>query len=183
MAEASSTPTAFHPDPAQFLLDVHLIHELKARYCRYLDTKQWDLMPDLFAADARFEGFGSAPTGADAAMFVSGLSTRLKDAITIHHCHMPEIAFTSATAARGIWAMMDYVEFPPGQVSKEAMGQRGFFGYGHYQEEYCKEGGVWRIAFARLTRMRIDPVAADPFARRETLLAAVPGWLGTERAG
>lgn len=161
----------------QRLLDREQIKELKARYCRYLDTKRWDLLPTLFAPEARFEGFGSAPTGADASVFVAGVSTRMKDAISIHHCHTPEIAFSSATEARGIWAMMDYVEFPPGQAIKEAPGQRAFHGYGYYEETYRKLDGTWLISFTRLTRMRIDPGAPDAFARRETLLGPARDWL------
>ena len=41
-------------------------------------------------------------------------SANLKDAITVHHGHMPEIEMTSDTTACGILAMYDYVQFTNG---------------------------------------------------------------------
>ncbi len=37
------------------------IHQLKARYCRFLDSRQWLSLRALFTDDARFDGLGSAP--------------------------------------------------------------------------------------------------------------------------
>lgn len=136
--------------------DLAVIGQLKARYCRFIDTKQWGALEALFTADARFEGLGSAPDGADRAIFVGGIAARFRDATSVHHCHMPEIAMTGPDSARGIWAMMDYVQRPPGVVVAEAPGHPGFRGYGHYEEEYRREAGTWRICFLRLTRLRIE---------------------------
>ena len=41
---------------ARRALDLDAIHQLKARYCRFIDTKQWDRLASVFTADARFEG-------------------------------------------------------------------------------------------------------------------------------
>lgn len=164
-------------EPAAMLLDREHIKELKARYCRFIDTKQWDRLATLFTPETRFDGFGSAPSGSDAATFVAGISRRLAGAISIHHCHMPEISFTGAGRARGIWSMMDYLEFPPDAVPKEAPESRGFMGYGYYEEEYVRSEGVWRFSRLRLARMRIDPLPADHPAARPGLLAPSPGWL------
>jgi hypothetical protein len=60
--------------------------------------------------------------------------------------------------ARGIWAMFDWVEFPAPQSGGPSAGQRGFIGYGHYHEKYRKKNGIWKIAFLRLTRLRLDPL-------------------------
>ncbi len=54
-------------DNRYHLLSLELIAQLKARYCRYIDTKQWDRLGSLFADDCKFEGLGSAPAGADVA--------------------------------------------------------------------------------------------------------------------
>ena len=51
------------------------VRQLKARYCRFLDTKQWERLKELFAADARFDGFTSVPDGSDPTTFVNALST------------------------------------------------------------------------------------------------------------
>ena len=32
------------------------VRAAKARYCRYVDTKQWDKLSSLFTDDCRFEG-------------------------------------------------------------------------------------------------------------------------------
>jgi hypothetical protein len=67
---------------------------------------------------------------------------------------MPEIEVTGADTARGVWAMFDFVEWPPA-----ATGERvGLNGYGHYLEEYAREDGEWRIARTRLERLRVDPL-------------------------
>lgn len=165
----------------RWLVDLEEIKRLKARYCRYVDTKQWDKLATLFAPGTTFEGFGSAPPGADAAMFISGISKRLADVVSIHHCHMPEIEMTGAETARGLWSMMDYLEFPADSAPKEAPGSRGFYGWGYYEEEYKRTGpntgDPWQFTFLRLTRQRIDPLPADHPARRAGVLAPSPSWI------
>ncbi|GHD52839.1 bile-acid 7-alpha-dehydratase [Thalassobaculum fulvum] len=159
------------------LLALEEIKRLKAAYCRYLDTKQWDRLRSLFADDTVFEGFGSAPTGSTADQFVAGVAGRLTDAVTIHHCHMPEIEFIAPHRARGVWAMMDLVELGGGRSPKEAPGHRGFHGLGHYEEEYRVVDGAWKFCFLRLTRLRVDPLPLDHPLPRTDLLAHSPDWL------
>jgi len=159
------------------LLSLEEIKRLRSRYCRYIDTKQWQDLPLLFSPEARFEGFGSAPMGADVTTFVKGVSSRLQSAISIHHCHMPEIVFCGPNSARGIWAMMDYLEWPAGFSPKEAPGQSGFFGYGHYEEEYTKLEGRWTISFLRLTRLRIDALSTTNPMPLKGLLSASRNWV------
>ena len=164
----------------QYLLAVDGIRNTKARYCRYMDTKQWGLMPDLFTADCHVEGFDSAPDGANASKLVEGLSNRFKDAISVHHCHMGEVEITGVGEARAIWAMEDFVEWPD-NVPSTPTAPRGFYGYGHYEEAYRLTEGVWKIAHMRLTRLRIDliPDSQDrplPGRRR-----ADPHWLESKR--
>jgi hypothetical protein len=154
------------------------IRALKARYCRYIDTKQWDRLRGLFSADARFEGFGSAPDGSDADAFVRGVSTRLKDAVSIHHCHTPDIVFFGPSRARGVWAMQDHLEWPQPIRLKEAPEARGFVGFGHYEEEYVREAGAWKMHLLRLTRLRIDPLpTGGNFPDAAGLRLASPRWL------
>lgn len=160
------------------LHDLERIKQLKARYCRYIDTKQWDRLRAIFAPDVRFEGLGSAPTGATLDDFITGISGRMKTAVSIHHCHTPEIEFTGPDSARGVWAMMDFVDWPNGPNPRETPDSRGFFGYGHYEEEYRRLDGEWKISFLRLTRLRVDPIAADHPKSRQGLLPHSPDWLG-----
>jgi hypothetical protein len=152
-------------DSRYHLLSFELIAQLKARYCRYIDTKQWDKLPSLFTA------------GADVATFVKGVSTRLAPVISVHHVHQPELVLTSATTARGVWAMEDFLEWQDGGTPKEAPGTKGFRGYGHYEEEYRREGDTWKISFLRLARLRIDAVPLDHPAPRMGACQATPDWV------
>ncbi len=150
---------------------------LKSRYCRFIDTKQWGRLRDLFLPDARFEGLGSAPQGAGLDTFIDGISTRFAQATSVHHCHMPDIVLTGADAARGTWAMTDYVQWPEGFPVAEVPGHPGFFGYGYYEEEYARRDGLWKIAFLRLTRIRFDALPVGHPGPRPGRLQADLNWL------
>lgn len=128
------------------LLDVEAIHQLKARYFRSMDTKDWDGLSACFTKDleADFrEGPGMLAHGRD--NYIEQISAILADATTIHHGHTPEIVILDESRARGIWAMDDIVVLPGLQLQ----------GWGHYHECYRKENDVWRIAKIRLTRLRL----------------------------
>jgi SnoaL-like domain len=118
------------------LFAIEEIRQLKARYCRFVDTKQWQRLEELFMPEARLEGFGSVPDGSDPATFVAGVSVRLADAITIHHVHEPEVKLTDPGRARGIWPMMDYVDLRPTEPGENPQADRGWIGWGYYEEEY-----------------------------------------------
>ena len=141
-------------DPSQRAADIEAIQQLKARYFRLMDTKQWDAWGLVFAADVVMEVPEADLVSHGRADVVAFVSAALEGARTVHHGHMPEIEITGADAARGIWAMFDFVEWPSG-----ADGTRvGLHGYGHYVEEYVRDDGEWRIARTRLERLRIDPL-------------------------
>ncbi|MET7769951.1 nuclear transport factor 2 family protein [Nocardia sp. NPDC005366] len=128
--------------------DIEAIKQLKARYCRLLDTKDWSGMRHVFADDVVIDATGSGGsriTGGDT--FIDYLSTQLADYLTVHHCHTPEITLDAATTATGIWAMEDRVRFADG---------RELTGFGHYHETYEKADGTWRIKSSALTRLRMD---------------------------
>src|SRR5436190_14250235 len=145
-------------DGIERLQAIEDIKQLKARYFRCMDTKDWDGFAAVFTPDAtmdvsgemrdgRTEGTG-VTTGATAiAEYVRGA---VHDVTTTHHGHMPEIEVTSSTTARGIWAMEDMLRWPDGAPI------RSLHGYGHYHETYEKLDGQWLIATLRLTRLRVD---------------------------
>ena len=141
-------------DSIQHLLDIEAIKQLKARYFRTMDTKDWAGFKAVFASDARMivpEG-GVDLTGNQ--LIADTISGFLQGATTTHHGHMPEIQITGANTAKGIWAMFDYVQFP-GVDGQSGMGLQG---YGHYHEEYVREDSEWKIARLELSRLRVDPV-------------------------
>jgi hypothetical protein len=135
------------------------IKQLKARYFRFLDTKQWADWRRLFCDDCAFEGTSRAFEDADA--FVAGVSADHARTRTVHHGHMPEIGIEDAGRARGIWAMSDLVTWPDGEPLswfEAEPGDWGFRGHGHYHERYRKDDGVWRISSLRLTRLWVGPL-------------------------
>ena len=135
-------------DDAGTLLEIEAIKQLKARYCRFLDTKDWQAWRGIFADDFRSdtsEAGGKVIVGADE--FVAFVRKSLEKQPTVHQVHAPEIELTSATTARGIWALNDVVRLAPGL---------NLDGYGHYDETYEKIDGQWRITSSKLTRLRED---------------------------
>lgn len=133
--------------------ELEAIRQLKARYCRFLDTKDVDSWRGVFTTDVVVTldmavGVGGAdPQTAQPLEGIENFAPvvlgGLEGVATMHHCHTPELALTSATTARGIWAMEDLLLFPDG---------RELHGAGHYHETYEKVDGSWRIKTLHLTR-------------------------------
>ncbi|MEP5566344.1 MAG: nuclear transport factor 2 family protein [Halioglobus sp.] len=133
-------------DELNLLVDVEKIRKLKAKYFRSMDSKDWQGLSSCFTQDlvADFRnGPGMLAEGRD--NYIQQISEILKEATTIHHGHMPEIDVLSATTATGVWSMEDIVTLP--DVSLQ--------GWGHYHDHYRKEGGEWKIASTKLTRIRL----------------------------
>ena len=135
-------------DDATVLVEIEAIKQLKARYCRLLDSKDWDawrkLFSDDFLSDTSQAG-GKIIRGADE--FVAFTRKGVRSQATVHQVHAPEIELTSATTARGVWALEDVVRFGPGVNLR---------GYGHYAETYEKVDEQWLITSSTLTRLRED---------------------------
>ncbi|QLL06770.1 nuclear transport factor 2 family protein [Mycobacterium vicinigordonae] len=135
-------------DVAAELWELESIKQLKARYCRYLDTKRWDdwraLFAEDFVSDTSPSG-GKLITGADE--FVAYVRGTLGKQPTVHQVHAPEIELTSATTATGVWALEDVVRLAPGV---------NLNGFGHYHETYEKTDDRWLIKTSTLTRLRED---------------------------
>ena len=154
---------------------IEAIKQLKARYFRCMDTKDWDGFLAVFAPDADIDSSeaytprdhtgaaflvdGVAPPepneawhSNDPKKFVADLAKTLEGVSTVHHGHMPEIKITSLTTATGIWAMEDKLRWPKGSPIRE------MHGYGHYRETYVRLPEGWRIKTLKLTRVRVDTV-------------------------
>jgi hypothetical protein len=137
-------------DDASRLMEIESLKQLKARYCRLLDTKDWTawraIFTDDFLSDTSEAG-GKVIEGADE--FVAFLRKTLgkPSQVTAHQVHAPELELTSETTARGVWALEDVVRMAPGLNMR---------GYGHYHETYVKSNGQWKIKSSKLTRLRVD---------------------------
>ncbi len=140
MNESSSSTLAF--------ADWLAIHNLKARYCRCLDTKDWAGYASCFTQDLILDttlAGGARVEGREAAVaYVRSSIT--EDTITTHHVHNPEITLDGDTAT-AIWAMQDRNIWPNG---------RSLLGFGHYHEKYRRVDGEWKIAESKLTRLNVE---------------------------
>jgi uncharacterized protein (TIGR02246 family) len=127
------------------------IANVKARYCRLLDTKDWAGFGQLYTADIVLDTTASGGPrieGREAALAM--IRAALEGAVTMHHVHSPEITI-DGDEARAIWAMQDRLTWPDGRVLD---------GAGHYHERYERRDGAWQIAESRLTRLYVDMRAA-----------------------
>ena len=150
------------------------IKQLKARYCRFIDTKDWDGFQGLWLSDSVLDATSDAevqtrasgvkPTEAELASFVAVGDKRIRflaetnlgtlDAPKVQSCHyafMPELELTSPTTARGIWSQQDELKW---------LNDRGpiktLHGYGWYHETYQRVDGRWYIKTMKLIRHRLD---------------------------
>ncbi|KHK89810.1 nuclear transport factor 2 family protein [Novosphingobium malaysiense] len=153
-------------DAVTRLLAIEDIKQLKARYFRCMDAKDWDALVNVFTPDAHFDmsqawsvpdpnsGQWVPPfddnfklVGRDA--FVAMLKDALGPMHTVHHGHCPEITVQDAEHASGIWAMEDIIRNGANQP------RHSLHAYGHYHETYLKTESGWQIAEMRLTRLYI----------------------------
>jgi hypothetical protein len=132
------------------LVELESLKQLKARYCRLLDGKDWQawrqLFTDDFVSDTSRAG-GKVIEGADEFVAFTRNSLKKPSQPTAHQVHAPELELTSPTTAKGIWALEDVVRLAPGVSLR---------GYGHYHETYEKVDGQWLIKTSTLTRLRED---------------------------
>lgn len=123
------------------------IANVKARYCRMLDTRDWGGFAALFTEGFVLDTTGSGGPrieGREAALAM--VRATIGATQSAHQVHSPEIEI-EGDAASAIWAMQDRLVWPDG---------RALSGQGHYHERYVREGGAWKIAESRLTRLLIE---------------------------
>ena len=116
--------------------DVRAICELKYRYLRTLDSKDWDGFEQCFLPEATGDYNGLVFD--DRAALVSYMRENLREGlITLHQAHHPEIEVDGDTAA-GRWYLYDRViveAFP-------FMLEGGAF----YSDRYVRTPEGWRVA-------------------------------------
>lgn len=123
----------------------------KARYCRTLDTKDWDGFSDLFVDDFEQDLSGTSDMGVIRGRdtVIKMIRSSIETAITCHQVHTPEITLNEAgDEAEVIWPMSDRVIKPGTDFSLS--------GYGHYNERWVKQNGEWKMAYQKLTRLHME---------------------------
>ena len=145
----------------QQMLDYKEIIELKARFGRLADAKDWEGFKNVFTPDATFDlGNGQLMHGGET--YAYAVRDMLKGATSLHRFLMPEITFEGPTEARGIWMINDYNEWPPDPKTGERCGYKG---YGREYETYRKINGAWKITSWRLRYDRLDPLPREPLPK------------------
>lgn len=145
-------------DPVERLLAIEDIKQLKARYLRGMDTKEWDVFDAVWTDDAIFDfrlAYGQEVpenilNGRKA--IVDYLKRSTVAMTTVHQCHMPEIEILTPTTARGIWALEDCHMTQP---EAKAVFKR-LQGFAYYHEEYRRTGEGWKVSHARVVRHMIQ---------------------------
>ena len=136
---------------------IEAIKIVMARYFRYMDTKRWEELRDLFMSDVTMSAPDDVPdkaptTGAD--QLVTVIRTVLDGAVSVHRGYMPEVELIDTDSARALWAMEDEVWYRDDA-------SRNFTGTGHYLCEYRRTADGWKIQSLTLRRLRLwhSPVA------------------------
>ena len=145
------------------LIAIEEIRNLKSRYFKAVDFKDWAAIVDIFTKDARVDfsaecqyhvgHHGVTADGINPAEWVviGGKATAgviagaVGDIVAVHQGHDPFLQIHSSTTASGRWTLYDRLEY----------GHEVMHGYGHYEEDYRFVGGKWRISALTLTRLRV----------------------------
>ena len=141
-------------DAVQRLLDIEAIKQLKARYMRGVDTKDWKALASTFAPDARsvYSGGKYSFEGRDAIMeFLTGALGAAAVA-SMHHAHTPEIEIIGETTARGTWYREDFVISEAAETEHMPAGSI-LHGTAIYSDEYRKIDGEWKISLTGYERI------------------------------
>ncbi|HTZ07521.1 MAG TPA: nuclear transport factor 2 family protein [Acidimicrobiales bacterium] len=129
------------------LEEIEAIRQLKYRYFRFLDTKQFEALGELLTEDATtaYQSGELCQTGRDAV--VAFLEESLGDPgiVTMHNGHHPEIVGTGPGRASGTWYLEDRVIVPAQDFE--------LHGTALYGDRYVKEGDAWRIAHTGYDRI------------------------------
>ena len=125
------------------------IRAIKARYCRCVDTKDWEGFAGLFTKDLVIDFGESTSHPKTREEFVASAARHFEKNLSVHQVHVGEIEIIDATHARAVWPMYDLVEKTSADSTFES-----HTGWGHYTEEYRKEDGRWLCSRSQLTRLK-----------------------------
>lgn len=133
---------------------IEAIRNLKARYFRLIDTKQWDDLAGVFTSNMQVITPDGRVWMEGGEAYAASLRFGLSDAVSSHQGLTGEIEVADDGTATGIWAMQDVIEWTTRHPRE---GWKAILGRGHYHETYRRGiDGRWRIATLTLTRLRLD---------------------------
>jgi len=122
------------------LEDIEAIKQLKYRYWRHLDLKQFDELEQCFVPDATVCYSSGTYEFSGRAAIMHFLRTSLghaRGSVTIHHGHHPEIVLTGRDTATATWALYNY-------MYNEAE-NRGIRIGAYYDDRLVRAAGAWQF--------------------------------------
>jgi hypothetical protein len=130
---------------AERVRDVDQIRNLQAAYGYYVDKALWDEVVDLFAENGTMElGLNGVYVGKESIRrylySLTGGKPGLREGELNNHIQLSPVITLSpdGKTARGRWRALI-------QAGLYGKGSGGDWGSGIYENEYVKEGGVWKI--------------------------------------
>ena len=148
---------------AASLRDIQDIKRLQRAYGYYIDAGQWDQVANLFSANATLEiGLDGVYRGRQRVrqyfLAVGGGHNGLAPGQVNQYLQlMPVINLApDGTHAKGTWRAV---------ILAGASGKGAWWGEGPYENEYVKEGGVWKISALHWYQTLMSPYADGGWAR------------------
>jgi hypothetical protein len=149
-------------DDVAKLMAMEGVRRAKAEYFRCIDEQDWDGLVKVFTPDATtdfregVEPHNSDLLEHDPRAFAQTNSYVLAGVTSAHFGFMPLIEITSGDAASAVWSMEDILWIPEGH---EVLPAGTMHGWGHYHDEYKRDGDRWLISSTRLTRIKLEHVS------------------------
>jgi hypothetical protein len=145
------------------LAAIEAIRILKAKYWRGVDTVDGELVRSILHPECVLDCMGCCTDPASGVDHMPQMNIVMRGReswqtgnlehprlITVHHGHQHEIAVTSPTEAKGVWAFTDRFFMPPGSSFSRLTG------YGHYHDTYEKLDGQWLLKTMHFTRLWVE---------------------------
>ena len=130
---------------------MNIIRYRKAKYCRFVDTKQWDDLAALLVPRPTLRFFDAERVLLyefdSTEKWIELMKAYLAGAHTIHQVHNSEIEVVSNVEVQAIWSMEDYLILAEGHDRPASV-----HGYGHYHETWRLMENAWRITRIDLYR-------------------------------
>ena len=141
-ALAQDNQLAAYKQRVTLLEDQLAVENLTATFGYYFDKGLWDQAADLFTARGSFEygqrGVYITPARIRQSMLLLGPQGLAKGSLNNHMMLQPIVVVApNGRTATGRWQ---------GMVMLSAPNQNGKWGVGLYENQYVKEGGVWKFA-------------------------------------
>jgi hypothetical protein len=146
------------------LISIEEIRQLMARYARYADAKRWDSLAGLFTPDGTFvshavDGGVVADMKGRQDIEETLAAVNAGDVVPIHLILSSEIEPAGPGQAHAVYAMADLIYRGEGRAGGQGASLPDFRvmrGWGHYEADFVRVDGEWRIRTLVQTRTRLE---------------------------